>query len=107
MPAKISSHPTNPVHDPRLPLRARGLWATLLSMAGTDMRVPSALDQLKEAELRDGQYAIRGALADLEACGYVRKIILRDDRGKLAGTTWELDPWPSRQGEATDLGAVA
>jgi len=105
MSVKIPLAPSSPVMDPRLPARARGIWVTLASISGPDMEVPSALERLKE-ELPDGPHAIRSGLSVLEECGYIRKVTRRDERGKIAGTTWQLNPRPARE-TGSDLGAVA
>lgn len=105
---KIPSIPvpsSSPVRDTRLKARARGVWATLVDMAGPSLEVPSALDRLRE-ELPDGQQAIRNALSSLEEYGYVRKRTQRDARGQICGTIWRLNPRPALEPEA-EVGAAA
>lgn len=100
-----STPPANPIRDSKLTARARGVWATLTDMAGPSLEVPSALDRLR-GELPDGQQAIRSALALLEKRGYVLKRTQRDARGKISGTTWQLNPRPALDPEA-EVGTAA
>lgn len=72
---------TTALNDPRLSFRAKGLHAYLCSKPD-DWQVQIAH---LERESQEGRDAIRKALQELEAAGYLRREKQRDARGRLQG----------------------
>lgn len=76
--------PNEWLRDARLSRRARGLLAELMSHApGWETSVESLV-----ASGPEGRDAIRGALAELESCGYLQRSQGRDESGRLAGADY-------------------
>jgi hypothetical protein len=74
------------LRDPRLSWKAKGLLAYIAShSAGHTLTTEQII-----AEGTDGRDAVRAGLVELEAAGYLRRIVLRDQQGRAAGTDFEL-----------------
>lgn len=74
--------------DPQLPLRARGLYALLEAMKAQG--VPLSVNTILEG-VPEGVTAVRAALAELEAAGYLTRVQKRV-KGLAAGYEWTLYP---------------
>lgn len=75
------------LRDPRLSFKARGLLAYMLSLPPEWNFSVSGLSRAS----RDGKDAIRSALRELEAAGYlVREAQAHDEGGKFAGCSYVL-----------------
>jgi DNA-binding MarR family transcriptional regulator len=76
--------PNDWVRDGDLSLKARGLLALLMShKPGWSVSVNSLIDKSKE-----GRDAIKSAVAELEAQGYLRREQEREDGGKFGEAIW-------------------
>jgi hypothetical protein len=77
------------LRDPALSWKAKGLLSYIAShSAGHCLSVEQIL-----AEGIDGKDAVRAGLAELERGGYLRRVKLRGEGGKITGTDYELtDP---------------
>ena len=81
---RFTKIPNEWVRDPKLSLKARGLLALLLSHAeGWSVTVGSLA-----RDNQSGKDAIRGAVAELEARGYLVREQVRASGGEFAQTYW-------------------
>ena len=86
--------PNGWLRDSRLGFRAKGLLAYLLSH---EVGYTITLGQI-ERETGDGRHAIRSAMDDLIAAGYLQKERTHDERGWNAGLAYYLsDPHPESE----------
>jgi hypothetical protein len=74
------------LRDPRLSWKAKGLLAYIASHA-KDYRLTTEQIMSEGKEARD---AVRSGLRELEEAGYLRRVDVRDERGRLVGTDHEL-----------------
>jgi hypothetical protein len=79
------------LQDPRLSYRAVGVLVAVLSRP-LDWRT-SAEQLARERPSAEGRDAIRTALRELEAAGYLVRTRIRDDRGRVH-TEWDLSDTP-------------
>lgn len=85
------------LRDARLSWKAKGLLAYVASHAAGHALTTEQII----AEGSDGRDSIRAGLVELEQAGYLRRIILRDQQGRAAGTDFEVcDPGLSGAGKA-------
>lgn len=68
-----------PLNDPKLSMKARGIWATLLSKPD-DWQV--YVSQLVKT-CKDGKASIYSGLKELKDAGYLEHVFIRDDGGKM------------------------
>lgn len=86
--------PNEWLRDPNLGFRAKGLLAYLLSH---EVGYTITIGQI-ERETGDGRHAIRSAIDELVASGYLRTERTHDERGWNAGLAWFLqDPNPKSE----------
>ncbi|MEU0078458.1 hypothetical protein ABZY58_11230 [Micromonospora tulbaghiae] len=90
--------PNHWLRDPRLTAKAKGILAYIAShAAGYELTVAQII-----AEMKDGESAVKAAMRELEAAGYLRRRQRRDDSGRLSGTDYwivedpEADPTVGR-----------
>lgn len=81
----------SPLQDTRLSLKARGLLAYCFSLP-PDWRY--SIEGLVKSIGRDGRDAVRGALKELESCGYLKRRRLHDARGKFTDTEYVIFETP-------------
>lgn len=89
----------SPLQDTRLSLKARGLLAYCFSLP-PDWRY--SIEGLVKSIGRDGRDAVRGALKELENCGYLKRRRLHDARGKFTDTEYVIFETPQTDAFATD-----
>lgn len=78
------------LNDPKLSLKAKGLWAFIMSKPDDwDINYRGLSKQLKE-----GQRAILGALKELEDSGYLERGITRHENGRYFQTVATLHEQP-------------
>lgn len=68
-----------PLNDPNLSMKARGIWATLLSKPD-DWQV--YVSQLVKT-CKDGKASIYSGLKELKEAGYIEHVFIRDEAGKM------------------------
>jgi hypothetical protein len=93
---------TTALNDARLSFRAKGLHTYLMAKPD-DWQV--RIDQLEKLSPKEGREAIRLAIAELEACGYVTRQKIRGERGRLAGwdtTVYETPALATQQDQDAD-----
>lgn len=85
------------LRDSALSWKAKGLLAYIAShAAGHTLSTAQIL-----AEGTDGRDAVRAGLVELEAAGYLRRIVKRGEGGKVEGTDYELtEPGSTGAGKA-------
>lgn len=75
-----------PLSDPMLSWRAKGLWAYLLSKPdGWSVYENDLISKGTE-----GRDAIRKAIKELESAGYVRRKRIRNDQGRLGSYEYTI-----------------
>lgn len=84
--------PNAVIRDKRLGFKAFGVLVYLLHLP-PDFRV--SVDWLSQ-QRRTGRYAIRAAIQELEALGYMGVELARDRRGKFVGWVWWVTDSPAR-----------
>ena len=72
--------PNESVRDPRLSLRARAVYALVMSRPPTWITSAARI----AAEVPDGIWVVRSAFRELETYGYLRRKVVRGPRGRLA-----------------------
>lgn len=81
------------LRDQRLSFKARGVLAYLLSLPDNWQTSAEHL----ATQSPDGAFAIRSALTELEAVGFIRRTKHRDDLGRVRTVTTVFDrPQPGR-----------
>lgn len=83
---EIISIPRCVISDPELSLKAKGLYAVILSLP---MHWNCSVQELVEVQ-SDGRSAVSSALRELELKGYVRRHQMKDDSGRFAGYEYEV-----------------
>lgn len=77
------------LRDPNLSARAKGLWAMVIS------RPDNWHVQIKQLvrECKEGREAVRTAIRELEAAGYIQRCLVRHPKGVLTAVTlWGETP---------------
>jgi DnaD/phage-associated family protein len=74
--------------------KAKGILGYLLSKPDNWKTYVSDI----EKKAKDGRDSVRSGLKELEACGYVRKIRVRDENGKFVGWEYEVFEIPTEVG---------
>lgn len=88
------------VRDKRLSRRARGLLVELLSHSiGWEITIDSLMEVGPE-----GRDALRAAIKELEACGYLKRDRQRTDGNRLAGMAYTLQEPPVSSNGFSDVG---
>lgn len=81
------------LRDQRLSLKAIGLMSKMLSYSdGWNFSTAGLVSMCKEEES-----AIKSALRELEACGYLRRSRERDSKGRMGGTLFEIYEQPQEE----------
>lgn len=75
------------VRDKRLSWKARGLLVWLSSHA---VGFQVSLDRITKASEKDGKEAVRTAIRELEAAGYLVREKIRDQRGRITSASYTL-----------------
>lgn len=84
------------LRDRRLSLRARGALGELMShKEGWQMALTDLVTRHEDGRTREGDEAVRTAVRELEAGGYLTRERLRDDAGRLRATDWVLQEPPT------------
>jgi hypothetical protein len=73
---------TTALNDARLSFRAKGIHTYLMARPD-DWEVH--IDHLMKQSPREARDAIRGAMMELDTCGYIRRVRIRGDNGRMAG----------------------
>lgn len=84
------------LRDEALSIRARGLLGILLShKAGWQLALTDLVTRHPNGRTREGDEAVRTAVRELEAGGYLVRERVRDDGGRLRATDWVLQEPPT------------
>lgn len=79
---------TQHLFDERLSLKAKGLLTMMLSQPPDwDYTIQGLTEQLP-----DGRDAVRAAMNELIASGYVQRIRMKDEHGRYTGNHYIIDP---------------
>lgn len=81
----------NQVFKSGLSLKARGLLSTMLSLPDNWNFSAKGLSAILPS---DGESAIRSAIKELEASGYLTRERIRDDKGKIIDWLWTFSDYP-------------
>lgn len=85
------------LEDKRLSLKAKGLMATLISLAGDSSERANINDLM--AHCCQGSFAIKKAMDELIAHGYVERTRYRDETGVYGENIYKLYDVPIGEGD--------
>lgn len=86
------------LRDERLSLKAKGLLAMMLTFPSDWTYRQSHLEKLST----DGRDALRAAVRELEACGYIRRHQTRSEDGRVGTADYVVDDNPTVDGFSGD-----
>lgn len=81
--------------DDSLSLRARGVLLVLMThKEGWELALTDLVTRHEDGRTKEGDEAVRTAVRELEAKGYLQRERIRDEHGHLKATDWVLQDPP-------------